>query len=219
MPIGVYNKVMAAAEIEDSADRTIAIISALSGMTEREVGNIEIGEFRKLADKAMFLFDQPQKDKIKSVYICGDYELVPQTNIRKFSYNQYVDYQTLVQSASEYTANLAAVFLVPRGCTYGDGYDIEDVVKQINDHLPITAYMALFDFFLMQLRGLMKATKISLKWASRRMKKEQAEQLKEEMTQLTHLLKSGDGSTMPRMSLTLPMKLSMTQWLGVSFGS
>jgi hypothetical protein len=74
----------------------------------------------------------------------------------------------LVKNADKNVKELLAVFLIPEGKKYGD-YDLEEVIDEIYNYLPIAAARAISFFFTLVLQSLTKATLISLE---RRTKKE-----------------------------------------------
>lgn len=153
-------------------EKEIAIIALLSGISEDEIYDMSISEVAEFQSQLHFLNDFSFNEgwKSKKITINGnEYEVQP--DLTKFSYAQYVDFQTYWSMKDNIAnmSNLLSVFIIPKGKKYNTDYEITDVINEIENHLPITVANSILFFFLKQSVSLIKALQISLDWKMKRM--------------------------------------------------
>ena len=109
-------------------------------------------EFRKCIDEMKFLAEKVPKVKLKSTYKLGGNVYTLKKDLRDVTVAQWLDWQNFLKDGGSDTdnyANLLSVFFFPKGETeYGDGYDIEQVRFDINNHLSIAEAISIASFFL-----------------------------------------------------------------------
>lgn len=153
LPLGKYLDILAlpAPSDGDGSDYQVAVLAILAGLTEDEVLDLPLADYKRLAEVSHFL-TQPvtvtDGKRLPSAYRLGDLTLVPVTDARRMTAAQYVDFQTLLKGGAEQLPALLSVVLVPQGHRYGDGYDFADVQRAVRDHLPVTDAEAISAFFL-----------------------------------------------------------------------
>ncbi len=204
LPLGMYLDIRALQEDPaiDETDLRVKVCALLAGKTEREVLNAPISESAAWFRGMAFLSDEaPIARRIADAYQVGGFDLVPTTDLRKLTTAQYFDFQAFAPGGEAKLPELLAAFLVPRGKTYGDGYDVVEVQQAIRDALPVTDVLALSAFFLSKYAALIRATRCSLATMSRTEKIPQRKALIREMlanlekTVLTFSRLAGGGST------------------------
>ena len=196
LPIGVYLQLCEAEDkLTEEIDIAVNRISLLSGLTEREVLNLDIPTFQTLAQKAKFLERDAPKTKVADKYVLDKFTLIPCKDMRKMTTGQYIDFQAYSKQADNYIIEILSCFLVPKDCTYNEGYDIEEVKAEIRDHLPVTDVNALSDFFLHSLLASIAASLSCSERAARRMKDspKKVELLRQIAEQRAVLQKNGAG--------------------------
>lgn len=175
LPIGLYLDIQAATpsdadggNVIDDLNYQVSILSALSGLSERELLNLPIAEYRDMVEEAAFLTKAPASVKRPADrYVLGDFALIPTSDLRKVTTAQYIDFQAYAPEGDAKLVELLSVFLVPVGHAYGDGYDPLDVQAAIRAELPVADAIALVAFFFESwvrltqdtLRSLEKETK------------------------------------------------------------
>ena len=174
LTIGKYMEVKAIldGEVIDEYTTNIQLVAVLNDMTEDEVVNLGLVEYRKLNEKLVFLTEMPVQKMVADKYRIGGYELDTMLNVDAMTVSQYIDYQTFVKDTDKYLVEMLSIFLIPKGCKYNEGYDILDVQRAIRDNLSIVDAMALSAFFLLWFRSLTKATLTSLTKRLKKMKKQ-----------------------------------------------
>ena len=98
--------------------------------------------------------------KIKDKYTAGDMVLVPMLDFTQITVAQMMDFSVLSIDPVENIEKLLAIFLIPKGKKYNDGYDLMEVQKAIlkmsfNELSPLLA------FFLKWFQGCRNHIQIS----------------------------------------------------------
>lgn len=178
LTIGKYQEIQAVlnGDIVDEYATNIQLVSILSDMTEDEVGNMGLTEYKALNQKLIFLTEMPVQKMVADKYKIGGFELETMLAIDKMTVSQYVDYQTFVKEPDKYLVELLSIFLIPKGKKYNEGYDIIEVQKAIRDNLSIVDAMSLSAFFLLWYQSLTKATVTYLTKKMKKMKKKMKNQ-------------------------------------------
>ena len=159
MPLGIYNRITAILDDKDKSafDQQVAIVAALDGLTEQQVLDLPVPEFKARTHQLGFLeapAPEPTPTRPDRVIRAGDFDLrivMP----GDMNTAQFVDYQTLVTADRLDYPALLAVFLVPYGKTYGHSgdddkrsYDVEAVRRAISDSFTVTYANNVCAFFL-----------------------------------------------------------------------
>lgn len=203
LPVGKYLEACDVSndKTRDSIGRTVGYISILADMSEDEVLLLPLEEFSKLAKQTAFLVEDAKPVTVASSYKLGKWELKPVHDFRKMTAGQYIDFQALAKDPYGRLVDLLAVFLVPKGMKYGDGYDIEEVKTAIKDMLPVTAAVALQAFFLTSLRDSIHDSLTSSEKALKSVRNpEKRAELKRRIAALQLSLKNGDGFSLSMKS-------------------
>ena len=148
MPYVTFKRLLAACETaEDDTQRTVSVLSVLTGKTEDEILNLPLTEYGRLAQIARFLGDPPQNVPVRSEYKLGDFTLEPTLKMKNMTAGQFIDFQEYVKN-EEKEFELLSCLLIPKGCKYCDGYDVEDVQNALRQHLLTRDAIALKSFFI-----------------------------------------------------------------------
>ena len=167
-------------------DRLILQINILYNV---DALKLKTSELHKYVNDMKFLGSKIPKMKIKKEYQLGNNTYILKKDLRDVRVAQWIDWQNFLKDGSDTDnyANLLSVFFFPKGETeYGDGYDIEQVRQDINNHLSIAEAMSISSFFLtyrkaLSIRFLLYTRKEILKTP---LTKEQKKKVKKEMRKL-----------------------------------
>jgi hypothetical protein len=130
-------------------EQQVKTIAILTGLTDDEVLDLPIMEYKSLAAKTMFLEkDYDGKLQIAKSYGLNGMELIPVKDFSKITTAQYVDYQTFSKEGDMYLVQTLSTLLVPKGKKYNDGYDMDAVQQAIRDNLSVADVVSLYAFFL-----------------------------------------------------------------------
>lgn len=151
LPVGKWLEILELSKDEnvDALEQQVKTISILTGLTEDEVLDLPIVEYRELASKTMFLEKEYDgKLQIAKSYGLNGMELIPVKDFNKITTAQYVDYQTFSKEGDMYLVQTLSTLLVPKGKKYNDGYDMDAVQQAIRDNLSVADVVSLYAFFL-----------------------------------------------------------------------
>ena len=118
---------------------------------------LKTNELRRYIDKMKFLGEKVPKVKLKSTYKLGENTYTLKKELKDVTVAQWLDWQNFLKDGSDTDnfPNLLSIFFFPKGETeYGDGYDIEQVRSDINNHLSIAEAMSISSFFLLYRKAL-----------------------------------------------------------------
>lgn len=151
LPVGKWLEILELSRDEnvDALEQQVKTIAILTGLTEDEVLDLPIMEYKSLAAKTMFLEkDYDGKLQIAKSYGLNGMELIPVKDFNKITTAQYVDYQTFSKEGDMYLVQTLSTLLVPKGKKYNDGYDMDAVQQAIRDNLSVADVVSLYAFFL-----------------------------------------------------------------------
>ena len=176
-------------------DRLILQINILFGV---DALKLKTSELHKYVNEMKFLGEKVPKMKIKNEYKLGGNVYTLKKELKDVTVAQWIDWQNFLKDGggdSDNYANLLSVFFFPKGeDEYGDGYDIEQVRQDINNHLSIAEAMSISSFFLtyrkaLSIRFLLYTRRETLKTP---LTKEQKKKVKKEMRKLIIATFRGD---------------------------
>jgi hypothetical protein len=200
------NKRIAEAEVVgieniDLLNKQIAILSVLCDVDEDRIAELTTNEFSILVNKIEFLNTTPKKNIINKLKINGnEYEVF--LSVADMTMNQYIDFQTLYKDREKNFKQLLAIFILPKGKKYCEGYDIKDVINDIGD-MPISDANNIMFFFAIAFRSLTKtmltySTKMMKKLMKKTKNKERVMKIQEiidKIEEAQNLVKNGGGYT------------------------
>ena len=199
LPIGLYLDILAVSEDPalDELTKQVRTLAALSGKTEDAILNQPIADYKAMVVAASFLTREAEGvGRPASEYKFGGFTLVPVGDFRKLTAAQFLDYQTLYPEREKRVVELLSVGLVPKGCKYGQGYDIAEVQRAIRENLSVADTIALAAFFF---KSWIRYLRRSLTYSRRQLRlipKAKRREMAERMARVwATLLTAGDGST------------------------
>lgn len=183
----------------DNINNNISLLSVLCDVDEDEIADLTASEFNRLLEQTSFLNDMPKKN-ISNSYIINGKKYDVFVEMRDMTMAQYIDYQTLIKDKEKNFKQLLAIFLLPHGKKYCDGYNITEVIEDIGEMNIVDANGLLF-FFVLLFRSLTKSMlTYSIRQMKKMMRKEKDREMKMkigraivEMQRAVNLVKNGDG--------------------------
>ena len=125
--------------------------------------NYPLTKYHKLVEKfyADYYSDFSKAEPaIKDKYTAGDMVLIPMLDFTQITVAQMMDFSVLSTDPIENIEKLLAIFLIPKGKKYNDGYDLMEVQKAILK-LPFNEISPLLAFFLRWFNGCRNHIQIS----------------------------------------------------------
>lgn len=110
-------------------------------------------ELRKLN----FLKEEMPKTIIRKTYTLNDRKYDCMYDLQQMNVARYMDYMNLLKEEDS-VYKVLSVFLVPEGCEYGGGYDMDVVYEDIKSMNVVEAY-GIFNFFMIEFGVCLKVIK------------------------------------------------------------
>lgn len=141
-------------------EKEVKTIAVICGIDEDEIWNLSINEFRDLQVGKLWISDfkidtSKHFRKIK----LNETEYSVDIDLQNMTVAQYIDFQTFWAQRDDITkiGNLLAVFVIPKGYKYNEGYDIKKTIGDIMDYMDIMTANEIVFFFLSSYVVLTKA--------------------------------------------------------------
>lgn len=185
--------------INNELEANLAMLAVLCDADIQEIENLPLTEFSRLLKQTDFITKMPKVD-IKDKYVINGKKYNVCLGVNKMTTAQYIDYQTFGKDIEGNLKNLVSVFLIPEGKKYGE-YDLEEVIDELYNNMPIADAYSVCFFFTLQLQSLTKVILSSLeRKIKKEMKKEKNKMRKEkimmgleQIQRVKHLLNDGVG--------------------------
>ena len=190
LPVGKWLEILELSKDEnvDALEQQVKTIAILTGLTEDEVLDLPIMEYKSLAAKTKFLEkDYDGKLQIAKSYGLNGMELIPVKDFNKITTAQYVDYQTFSKEGDIYLVQTLSTLLVPKGKKYNDGYDMDAVQQAIRENLSVADVLSLYAFFLTK---WVKSIKDSQTYLDKEIKKIPNKEMREKLMKQVQEMRS-----------------------------
>lgn len=174
-------------ELDSNLEKDIAVLSVLLGVEESEVYNLSIVELRSLIEQINWVYEydfKPTGKLVNKLKIDGiEYTVNP--DINSFTVSQYMDFQNFWDKRNERMGNLLAVFIIPKGKKYNEGYDVIELADRLEEIFTLDDWNNVCFFFLKNYLTSIKASLLYSDWQMRKMqRKEKNSQKKQEIKNL-----------------------------------
>lgn len=159
-------------ELDTPLEKDIAVLSVLLNVPENDLYNININELKGLLQQIEWIKTEEYTytnkiKKMNKLIIDGtEYEVKP--DINKFTVAQYLDFQNFWDKRNEYMGNLLAVFIIPKGHKYNEGYDVIELADRLEEIFTLDDWNDVCFFFL---QNWLISTKASLLYSDWQVKK------------------------------------------------
>lgn len=194
--INLYNTIIDIQRTSTDDDFIFEVLGLLMGKSLDDVLSMPYNEVQNLAKNLQFLSKKPTPNVVKREYKLGNRVYRTQMDFTKITTAQYIDFQMVSPHASEDVVSLLAILLVPKGCTYNNGYSLEEAKMDIGNHLSIEDALGLSAFFLRLYRiyiGLLqRMMKRQMRKLGREMKKGE-KYSKEQMEAMGKIMEATKG--------------------------
>ena len=163
--------------------REVEIMKILTG--DPNIDDLSLPEFKQLMNKVTFM-NQPIPETIypPKSYNTPKFKYIIKPDLTKLTTAQYVDYTNYVKKSEglEDLAKILSVFFIPKGFEYGEGYDMDEVIEDIENNVDIVTASSVASFFELQSQTCIKALKdYSIRTMKKAMKKQKDPIKKEEL--------------------------------------
>ena len=159
---------------------------------------LDLQTFKKYVESLKFMKKEIPKMKIKDKYNLGGNIYYLHKKLEQFKVGQYIDYQRIMQTKKgidAYPEFLALFITTEEDGTYGDGYDVAQVIADIRKYMSIADATSIAAFFL---RSCKMFTALSLLYSNRKARKtikdrKTRKQLRKKTMELVNLVLNGES--------------------------
>ena len=118
---------------KDDMMKDAELLAVLCDVLPKEILALKLPDIIRLKQKTGFISEGlPKARKIKTDNIkIGENTYKLTHKIDKYSVAQFIDFQTIIKDNKKDIARILATILVPKGKDYGEDYEIEDVIKDV----------------------------------------------------------------------------------------
>ena len=131
----------------DEMDRDVQLFAILQEMDPEEAYNLPLPVYYQKKLELGWVWNKPKQEDIGDAYVIGDHRYKVLIDPMQMTTAQYIDFKNTVPLAKDHMESMLSIFLIPEGHKYNEGYNIEEVEKEIKEKMPITKAMGLFAFF------------------------------------------------------------------------
>lgn len=184
MTVADYIRLREISKLQMATDdeKNLMVAALIAEVPYQEILQLPLDKARELMDKTEFLLQQPVPGKTKRKYELNGrtYRLFKDPS--EMSVAQYIDFAAIEKEGfGKMPAEMLAIFLVPEGHQYNDGYDKEQQIEDMMN-MSITEALGVCSFFTKRLSKsinlIMTALRIRMKWMRITAKKEDREMMK-----------------------------------------
>lgn len=129
---------------------------------------------------------------VNDVYILNGKRYILTNDLSKITTAQYIDYMNYINSGVDINTynNFLAIFFVPEGHEYNDGYNLNEVKNNIDNYLSIVDATSIAGFFLRYAKRLLK---IFQRFLIAEVLKMKGMKLRDKITMIRKIQKAMDG--------------------------
>lgn len=193
-------------EYDDDLSYSMDIMSILSDKTIDELLEIPLDDFSDIASKSKFLYETIDRNgEVPKTLTINGKKYTVMKDAKQLCAGQYIDYKAYLSKGDvvDMLPYILTVFVVPEGCKYNSGYNVEELAEEFDNNITIPTALSIADFFLHQSKASMLSSLIYLKWMmKRKMKKEKNKEMMDQMRDcleqiesLESLIRISDGWT------------------------
>lgn len=187
-------------ELDSDLEKDISILAVLLNVPEDSLYDMNIMELQRLLGQMSWIKEEKYvyKNKIKKMnkLVIDGKEYVVNPDINKFTVSQYLDFQNFWDKRNERMGNLLAVFIIPKGCKYNEGYDVIKLADRLEEVFTLDDWNDVCFFFLRNYYSSIKVSLISSEWMMKTLirktknpkEKEKLMKIKEQLQQQIKLL-------------------------------
>lgn len=172
-------------------DKSLQAAAILARMPYDTLLNLPLDEAQELVARTAFLYENPEKKKIRKNYNLNGRTYVPMMSMENMTTAQFIDFNSLINDLDERLPEILSIFLIPKGHKYNDGYDKNTVIKDIREKLMVTEALGMASFFINGYKKyamrILLYSEAALEVAMWKAPKELRPQAKEVMKALRHL--------------------------------
>lgn len=134
---------------EEGLEQQDLVMQEIQILYGRDPYKMSMPEFKKAVESLNFMTKEMPKMKVRDNYFLNGNKYVLHKKLSEFKVAHYVDYEMIMKSQKgiESYPQFLALFLIPDGHEYNDGYNMETAIDDIRKYLSIADAVSLANFF------------------------------------------------------------------------
>lgn len=143
-------------------EKNMMVAAYLSGMDYEDFLQLPLDRAKDLMDGAEFLLQKPKPNKAKRKYEINGHAYTLFRDPAEMTVAQYISFQQIqADGFANRPLEMLALFIVPEGHQYNDGYSMEDVMEDMGN-MGILDALGVCDFFMKRcLRSIKRIKELS----------------------------------------------------------
>lgn len=175
-----YNELIKVDTTQDPIDYAADVIRIVFDIDDPL--SLSIQEFNKYSEMIKFIGNKVPDVKLKDIYKVNNREYVLDGNVFEWSMSQLIDFRKY--SATTNLSDIVSCYIIPKGHKYNDGYEMEEVIKDINC-LPVPDILKMQSFFV---QGAWMSINIMVDYLQSQLKTTKAPNIQEKIETLKALI-------------------------------
>ena len=137
-------------ELDSDLEKDIAVLAVLCDCNEDDIYNMPLNELKSLLNQIEWVkgYNYTPANKLPNKLKIDGIEYTINPDINKFTVAQYMDFQNFWDKRNEYMGNLLAVFIIPKGHKYNEGYDVMELADRLEEVFSLDDWNNVCFFFL-----------------------------------------------------------------------
>lgn len=180
---------------DDNVYKTnIRMFSILSGVPYETLKNMDTNSYNECSKTLSFMNEPPKLYAPKTTYMLDNKPYKAYLGPAQWTAAQFIDFKTVASndSLNHKTSRIIACFMSPEDCSYGYGYDPEELVNTIAEHMSVEEALSLSNFFTIEFRAFAGAT---LQFLEKKLQKSLSKEIpQQELSSLLEKLKAARDS-------------------------
>jgi len=149
-------------------EKNMRVAALLSGLEYEQLLQMPFENLRAIMDNTEFLLHKPEAKKARRKYEIDGRTYMLFRDPSEMTVAQFIDFQQIYRDGFEkYPAEMLAIFLVPEGHHYNDGYDKEEQMEDMRK-MSVTEALGVCGFFIRRCHRLvyrmMTYSMLMIKW-------------------------------------------------------
>lgn len=174
----------------DDENKPYRILALIKDMTLEEVLSAPIRDVEKMLRDIQFIYTSPKARMACRKYTINGRVYLPTYDMTNISTAQYIDFQAKAPSSRDNLPDFLSVLMIPEGHKYNDGYNMQEVIRDM-ECLGVEDAYGLSAFFLTLFR---LSIKLAVRKLRRMLKKsEMTQKQKESVEKAISAVMSLDG--------------------------
>lgn len=190
MSLGMFIKIDKLVDADMDEDTKILKAAAiLSNKSFEEIESLPLSEAMALVSKTSFLYSDIERGKFKKNLNLGGRQYCVLGSSEEMTAAQFIDFQAISKDVKKMLPEFMAIFIIPKGHKYGDGYNMVQVLNDIENHLTVVEALSMADFFTNAYKRLLKRTLLYYEAEMKVLSLFKKEQMKEIAEQTESMIK------------------------------